>query len=136
AEHPPLRCRDASRPGESPGDVHEPAVELEGRDDDVGQHVARLRPRRRLGPLLPRRDYGGGVSRERSHAAPWPCMSAGKAAGSARWKTPSYASSVAVEASPRCSSVARANCTGDCGPAVIRSPSTTARASTERSLPA
>jgi hypothetical protein len=109
AEHPPFRCRDATRPREAPGDVHEPAVELEGGDDEVCQRVARLRPRRRFGPLLPRRDFESGFGGDPSYVAPRLCISAGKAAGSARWKTPSYASSVSVEASPRRRNVARAN---------------------------
>jgi hypothetical protein len=77
AQHPPLRGRDAARPGEPSRDVHEPAVELERGDDQVGQRVARLRARRRFGPLLPWRDLGGGLGAGRSYAVPWLCMSAG-----------------------------------------------------------
>jgi hypothetical protein len=38
-----------------------------------------------------------------------PCMRTGKPAGSPRWKTASYASSVRSDASPSSVSVARAN---------------------------
>ena len=117
AEDLPPRGGQPAVRGQVLGGLHQPGVQPEGGEDDVGHQRTTFRLPGRLRPV--RREV------EPSHPT-----GSGSAAGSARWNTPSYASSFRSSASPSRCSVARANCTGESGPAVIRSPPMTARSST------
>src|SRR5690606_9997972 len=117
---------DAAGRGHLLRGVHQPGIEPERRERDVGDRLARRCFRWRLRPLRARRNIVIRCGRLGGHAAPEAWTKAGYALGSPRWNTPSYASRTDSGASPSRLSVARANWTGESGPAVTRSPSTTA----------